>query len=225
MILGMIGKGGHPMKTHLNTLTIVIFVLMSLAGCAVPATQAALVQPAATPAPEVQAAPTEPPVSPTQPPASPPTATVSPIPPTDTAEPTEVVTAAPTPTPPVRGESDLMFTFANERCSYEGPPVIPSGPVNVIMNMQGQDKYKIANVVLFFTLDPDYDLKDLIDAFWMSAPPEWARLIFSHGAYPGEVTNKELTVESGPLYYVCESGESEDSGKLVGKGGPLEVSP
>jgi len=141
------------------------------------------------------------------------------------AGPIEVVTAAPTPTPPARGENDLMLTFANNKCSYEGPPVIPTGTVNVIMNMQGLDVSKQANAVVFFTLDPGYDLKDLIDSFWMPSPPAWAHEIRKMEAYPGEVKVHEFTVEAGPLYYGCVSGESEASAKLVGKGGPLEVSP
>ena len=63
MNLGMIGHGDHPMKIHLNMLTNVFFVLVSLAGCAAPSTQAGPVQLAATQAPEVQAEPTQPPVS------------------------------------------------------------------------------------------------------------------------------------------------------------------
>lgn len=141
------------------------------------------------------------------------------------AGPIDVVMVAPTPTPPVRGEFDLMFTFADNRCTREGPEVLPSGAINVIMNMQGLDKYKRANVVVFFTLDPDYGLEDLIDAIWMPAPPEWAHEIYKRGAYPGEVMVHDFTVEAGPLYYVCLSGESEETAKLVGKGGPLEVSP
>lgn len=141
------------------------------------------------------------------------------------AGPIDVVTAAPTPPPPVRGESDLMFTFADKRCTYEGPEMLPSGATTVIMNMQELDKYKIANVVVFFTLDPGYELKDLIDTIWMPAPPKWAHEIYKREAYPGEVVVHEFTAEAGSLYYVCLSGESEETAKLVGKGGPLEVSP
>lgn len=135
------------------------------------------------------------------------------------AGPFEVIAA------PERGESDIMLTFAGKQCAYEGPEVLPSGTTTVIMNMQKLDKYKIANAVVFFTLDPGYELKDLVDAIWTSSPPEWAHEIYKHEAYPGEVTYTEFKYEAGPLYYVCLSGESEETSRLVGKGGPLEVSP
>jgi hypothetical protein len=118
-----------------------------------------------------------------------------------------------------------MFTFVNKQCIYEGPEMLPSSGTTVIMNMQGLDRYKIANVVVFFTLDPGYGLKDLIDAFWMPSPPEWAHEIFKGWAQPGEVAYWEFSYEAGPLYYNCISGESEESSVLVGEGGPLEVSP
>ncbi len=126
---------------------------------------------------------------------------------------------------PERGESDMMFTFVDKQCIYEGPEVLPSGGTTVIMNMQGLDRYKIANVVVFFTLDSGYGLEELIDSFWMPSPPEWAHEIFKGWAQPGEVVYWESNYEAGPLYYTCISGESEETAVLVGEGGPLEVSP
>ena len=205
------------MKIHLNTLTFIL-ILIFVAGCGTPEvrqaeTQPELEQPAPTEALPTESVPTEPPNTPTP--------TIEPTVEVVTATPT----AAPTVTPPVRGDSDLMFTFADKRCTYEGPEVLSSGNTSVIMNMQGLDKYKTANTVLFFTIDPDYELKDLIDSIWMPSPPEWAHLIYLREAKPGEVAVHDITVESGPLYFICLSGESEETTKLVGKGGPLEVSP
>jgi hypothetical protein len=126
---------------------------------------------------------------------------------------------------PERAESNIMLTYKNKQCIYEGPEVLPNGATTVIMNMQELDKYQLANAAVFFTLDPGYDLQDLVDAIWMPSPPEWAHEVFKREAYPGEVTEFDFTIDGGPLYYVCLSGESEESSKLVGKGGPLEVSP
>lgn len=141
------------------------------------------------------------------------------------AGPFDVVPVEDTPPAPVRGESDVMVTFADKQCSYEGPAVLPGGDVKVIMNMQGQDPYKTANGLMFFTLESGYDLDDLVDSIWMPAPPDWSRMIFFHEAYPGEAAEFTLSIEAGPLYYVCLSGEAEDTAILVGKGGPMEVSP
>jgi hypothetical protein len=118
-----------------------------------------------------------------------------------------------------------MLTYKNKQCTYEGPEVLPIGDTKLIMNMQALDKYQLANVAVFFTLDPGYELQDLVDAIYMSSPPEWAHEVYKREAYPGEVTYFDFTIEGGPLYYVCLSGESEESSKLVGKGGPLQVSP
>lgn len=147
-----------------------------------------------------------------------------PVLPIGNAGPFEVSPMADIAPPPERGADDIMVSFADKKCTYEGPPVLPSGSINVIMNMQEQDAYKAANALMFFTLEQGYDLQDLIDKIWMPSPPDWAHMIFMHEAYPSEVTTNELAFEAGPLYYVCLSGETEDSAQLVGKGGPLEVS-
>ncbi len=141
------------------------------------------------------------------------------------AGPFEVLPAPELPPASVRGESDVMVTFTDKGCSYDGPPVLPSGKVNVIMNMQGLDIHKVDNALMFFTLEKGYDLEDLVDAIWMPSPPDWSDMIFFHVASAGEVTHNELTIEAGPLYYLCLSGSSEQSSELVGEGGPLEVGP
>lgn len=133
------------------------------------------------------------------------------------AGPFEVKPTAATVPAPERGESDILVTFADNRCSYEGPPVLPAGSAMVILNLQSQKAY---SALTFFTLDPGYDLKDLVDSSGMSVPPDWAKMIFMHEANPGEVAYHELTTETGPLYYLCWSADTE---RAVGSGGPLEV--
>jgi hypothetical protein len=125
---------------------------------------------------------------------------------------------APPPSPPSEGpESDMIITFAEGRCTYDGPQILQAGEMTVTMDVKDLDKQEYA-LTFFNLLDPDKDFADLMASTGMPAPPPWADMISMQSVGPGQSKTYSFTVEVGPVYLICWSDE-----RPIGKKGPLEV--
>jgi hypothetical protein len=124
--------------------------------------------------------------------------------------------APPTETP----KSDIVVTFTNGICKYEGPAILPGGELTV--TVEAKDRDKEAYAAAWFNLAQGKGLSDLKKAQDSPAPPPWADMIALQEAPPGGSKTYSLTIEKGPLYLLCWSG-SPDQAHLVGSKGPLEV--
>jgi hypothetical protein len=118
-------------------------------------------------------------------------------------------------------KSDIVVTFVNGHCRYEGPATIRAGENTVTLDVQDLDKDAYA--AGFFNLAPGKDLHDLIAGQDQPSPPPWADMISFRDTAPGQSLSYTLTVEKGPLYLLCWAG-SPDTARVVGSKGPVEVS-
>jgi len=129
-----------------------------------------------------------------------------------------VAEAVPSPEAP---KSDIVVTFANGICKYEGPAILPAGELTIAVDAKDRDKEAYA--AAWFNLAPGKGLSDLIKAQDSPSPPPWADMLALQEAPPGGSKTYTLKVEKGPLYLLCWSG-SPDQSRGVGSKGPLEVS-
>lgn len=126
---------------------------------------------------------------------------------------------------PPQGEeapvSEINVTFADASCAYDGPMNVQSGPlkVNVEVQDEGWEKYALS----FFTLEPFYDLIDLMASTWRPNPPDWTDMIYLIEFDPGDSETFEMAdVAPGMLYMVCWAGTPDTP---IGNAGPFYVLP
>ena len=57
--------------------------------------------------------------------------------------------------------------------------------------------------LMFFTLDPEKKLQDLVAAQGMPSPPPWAKTISMEDTIPGTGKIYGISLEEGPVYMLC----------------------
>jgi hypothetical protein len=131
----------------------------------------------------------------------------------------EIVPAEAEPAPsPESPASEMTVTFAGGTCTYDGPLALQAGEIAVTVDVQDrdQDKYGLA----FFNLAPDKDFADLMASMIQAEPPGWAKLLSLHALPPGDISQYNLRIETGPVYLVCLSKPPD---LAIGSIGPYAV--
>lgn len=127
-------------------------------------------------------------------------------------------TADPAAEPPVPG-SALTVTVAGGVCTYDGPAVLARGKVAVTLDVKDRDK--TAYALYFFTLDEGRGFDELMAATMDSHPPSWAPVVYGYeGGRPGKLSTFSMTVDEGPLYWICFSKPPD---LAIGGAGPIEI--
>lgn len=133
-----------------------------------------------------------------------------------------VLPPAPTPDPaaepPVPGTA-LTVTIAGGVCTYDGPAALLPGKVAVTLDIKDQDR--TAYALYFFTLNEGRGLDDLMASTADPNPPSWAPIVWAYErGLPGKQSTYSMTVDKGPLYWVCFSKPPD---LAIGGSGPIEV--
>ncbi len=133
----------------------------------------------------------------------------------DVFPPEPTPTQAAVPDTPV---SAMRITFADGRCSYDGPMTIAADMLTATMDVEDENKARYG--LTFHTLAPDKTLPDLVASQLLSIPPSWGPMIRFIEAGPGETRSSEFEVSEGPVYVMCWSKYPE---LVIGALGPFEV--
>lgn len=113
--------------------------------------------------------------------------------------------------------SELHVTISDGTCSYAGPLNLQAGLVQVMLEVQDQDRE--AYILTLLTLDPGKDFADLMAAT-VGNPPAWSRLLPYRELGPGESQTYGVYVTEGPVYAICWSKPPDHP---IGNIGPFEV--
>lgn len=144
---------------------------------------------------------------------------------TDTAVPAAMAIPEAEPAADAAAETsqfDIVVTFAGETCAMNGSTPLPAGQVNGKLDVQDKDREGYS--ATFVTLPPDKTFEDLLASAQVTnaSKPEWVNEIVFVEALPGKTKYFDMTIEPGPVYFLCFSWNQDRD--LIGYAGPIEVS-